>query len=211
VAHFRRRGCWPGRFRDRYRGSRESCRRVEQVVLQRHVHRVVVASKDKGAELPGSALTCQVRGCARHLRFHDLDEYVFGEILSWCDVYTVLSFTRVSVGILSQDVVLIHPPGKQACRHAALTTQLWIILIRDLEFRGMLDLHPDEDLSTYSTPDLTDEVKRIVMGNKRGRQPTHRLSLGARPSGVAALSALTNQGPVRLPSSPCCLVVDTLP
>jgi hypothetical protein len=28
----------------------------------------------------------------------------------------------------------------------------------------MLDLHPDEDLSTYSTPDLIDEVKRIVMG-----------------------------------------------
>jgi hypothetical protein len=57
-------------------------------------------------------------------RFQDLDEYVFGEILSLCDVYTVLSFTRVSVGILSQDVVLIHPPGKQAlstCRASHAT------------------------------------------------------------------------------------------
>ncbi|KAJ6477212.1 hypothetical protein DFH09DRAFT_436465 [Mycena vulgaris] len=83
--------------------------------------------------------------------FHDLNEHVLAEILARCDIYTVLSFTRVN----------------KYCRHLALAhKQLWISLIRDLECRGLLDLPPAANMQEYTTVDLIDEVKRVVQGPK---------------------------------------------
>ncbi|KAJ6536446.1 hypothetical protein DFH09DRAFT_1179012 [Mycena vulgaris] len=82
--------------------------------------------------------------------FHDLHDDVLAEILSSCDVYTALCIARVN----------------KHFRAIALAKQLWISLLRDLEYRGMTDVAPGEDFATYTTHDLIEEVKRIVVGPK---------------------------------------------
>ncbi|KAJ7618041.1 hypothetical protein FB45DRAFT_1063554 [Roridomyces roridus] len=77
-----------------------------------------------------------------------LDEHVFAEILLHCDIYDVLKFTQVN----------------KWCRSAALSKQLWISLIRDLEFRGMRDVDPSERLEDCTTDDLIAKVKRVASG-----------------------------------------------
>jgi hypothetical protein len=42
--------------------------------------------------------------------------------------------------------------------------QLWLSLLRDLGFRGILDLPPEQELENYSTGDIVDQVKRVVVG-----------------------------------------------
>ncbi|KAJ7618040.1 hypothetical protein FB45DRAFT_933177 [Roridomyces roridus] len=77
-----------------------------------------------------------------------LDEHVFAEILLNCDIHHVLKFTRVD----------------KWCRSAALSKQLWLSLIRDLEFRGLHDANPKERLEDGTTQDLIAKVKRIASG-----------------------------------------------
>ncbi|KAJ7627318.1 hypothetical protein FB45DRAFT_921061 [Roridomyces roridus] len=80
--------------------------------------------------------------------FHDLDEHAVAEILACCDIRDVLSFTRVN----------------RQCRILALSKQLWIHLIRDLEYRGLRDSDPKEHLHTLTTSQLQDLVKHTVLG-----------------------------------------------
>ncbi|KAJ7618037.1 hypothetical protein FB45DRAFT_1007662 [Roridomyces roridus] len=77
-----------------------------------------------------------------------LNEDVLGEILSYCDIYHILLFSRVN----------------RVCRRIALSKHLWISLLRDLEFRALLDLGPKEQLEAYETPELIDMVKRVSLG-----------------------------------------------
>lgn len=51
-------------------------------------------------------------------------------------------------------------------RAVALAKQLWISLLRNLHLRGLIDLAPGENFERYSTTDLIDEVKRLVLGPK---------------------------------------------
>lgn len=51
-------------------------------------------------------------------------------------------------------------------RNVALTKQLWIVLLRDLEWRGLLDRPLERNLQTFNTSELIDEVKRVVVGPK---------------------------------------------
>ncbi|KAJ7474365.1 hypothetical protein B0H11DRAFT_1331946 [Mycena galericulata] len=82
------------------------------------------------------------------MHFYDLNEHVLAELLSYCDVYGVLCFTRVN----------------KFCRQIALSKQLWIILVSDLESRGLRDADPNEELQLCTQGDLVDMVKRVVVG-----------------------------------------------
>ncbi|KAJ7437928.1 hypothetical protein B0H11DRAFT_2106207, partial [Mycena galericulata] len=82
--------------------------------------------------------------------FHDLNEDVVAEILSSCDIYTVLVVGRVN----------------KHFRLIAMAKQLWISILRDLEGRGLIDLPPGVELGSFSTADLVEEVKRIILGPK---------------------------------------------
>ncbi|KAJ7617891.1 hypothetical protein FB45DRAFT_1063457 [Roridomyces roridus] len=77
-----------------------------------------------------------------------LNEHVLAEILSYCDIYHVVKMTQVD----------------KRCRSAALAKQLWISLIRDLEFRGLRDVDPLEQLEDCTTEDLIVKVKRVASG-----------------------------------------------
>ncbi|KAJ7108402.1 hypothetical protein C8R43DRAFT_1243567 [Mycena crocata] len=82
--------------------------------------------------------------------FRDLDEDVLLQILPYCDVHTVLHVGRVN----------------KLLRALTLTKEIWLALIHDLAFRGILDLPPADVLRNYTVPDLVDDVKRIVLGPK---------------------------------------------
>ncbi|KAJ7761616.1 hypothetical protein DFH07DRAFT_423821 [Mycena maculata] len=82
--------------------------------------------------------------------FLDLNEDVLGQILSKCDIYTVLCVGRVN----------------RYLRLIVSSKQLWISLLGDLELRGFLDFTPEEQFQSYSTADLIDEIKCISLGPK---------------------------------------------
>ncbi|KAJ7652267.1 hypothetical protein B0H17DRAFT_407925 [Mycena rosella] len=82
--------------------------------------------------------------------FHDLNEDVVAEILSSCDVHTVLCVSRVN----------------KHFRAIALEKQLWMLLLRRLAFQGFIDLAPEETFVTQTTSDLIDEVKCLIFGPK---------------------------------------------
>ncbi|KAJ7906460.1 hypothetical protein B0H13DRAFT_1880613 [Mycena leptocephala] len=78
--------------------------------------------------------------------FHDLPEDVLFEILTYCDVYTVVSFLRVC----------------EFSRVAALSKPLWRSLLRGLSARHhILNLHA---IDGYTTEQLIAEAKRLVCG-----------------------------------------------
>ncbi|KAJ7644843.1 hypothetical protein FB45DRAFT_300197 [Roridomyces roridus] len=82
--------------------------------------------------------------------FHHFNEYVVAEILAYCDIHTVLSFTQLN----------------KSSRQSALSKQLWIILVRQLKLRGFLDADPSVQLDTHSTQELIGLVKSIILGPK---------------------------------------------
>ncbi|KAJ7821838.1 hypothetical protein B0H13DRAFT_2449062 [Mycena leptocephala] len=78
--------------------------------------------------------------------FHDLHEDVLSEILSYCDIYAIVSFLRVT----------------KFSRAVALSKQLWRSLLRGLSARHhILNIHAIDDLTTEQ---LIAEVKRLVCG-----------------------------------------------
>ncbi|KAJ7884989.1 hypothetical protein B0H13DRAFT_2666902 [Mycena leptocephala] len=78
--------------------------------------------------------------------FHDLPEDVLFEILTYCDVYTVVSFLRVC----------------EFSRVAALSKPLWRSLLRGLSARHhILNLHA---IDGYTTEQLIAEAKHLVCG-----------------------------------------------
>ncbi|KAJ7628017.1 hypothetical protein DFH06DRAFT_1442429 [Mycena polygramma] len=82
------------------------------------------------------------------MTFGALCEDVVLRVLSQSDVYTTLSVSAVN----------------KSLRCVALTKQLWLSLVQDLGVRGVLDLPAAEELETYSTTDLVNHVKRVVVG-----------------------------------------------
>ncbi|KAJ6578267.1 hypothetical protein B0H19DRAFT_1253525 [Mycena capillaripes] len=80
--------------------------------------------------------------------FESLGDDILLHLLSLCDVYTVLSIWAIN----------------KSLRSVSLTKQLWLSLMRDLRFRGLLDLPSAEELENYSTVKLVGIIKRIVFG-----------------------------------------------
>ncbi|KAJ7123273.1 hypothetical protein C8R43DRAFT_43686 [Mycena crocata] len=84
------------------------------------------------------------------MSFHNLDEDILTHILTCSDVYTVLQVGRVNK--------LLHA--------LTLLKEIWLAMIHDLAFRGIVDLPPADLLCSCTTSDLMDEVKRTVLGPK---------------------------------------------
>ncbi|KAJ7618084.1 hypothetical protein FB45DRAFT_933279 [Roridomyces roridus] len=78
----------------------------------------------------------------------DLDEYVLGEILCFCDVRSVLRFSQLN----------------KYSQRIALSKHVWISLVRDLEFRGLRNRDPSLELETCTTQALVDMAKRVALG-----------------------------------------------
>ncbi|KAJ7240521.1 hypothetical protein C8J57DRAFT_1478147 [Mycena rebaudengoi] len=78
----------------------------------------------------------------------DLAEDILHLILQFCDVYTVVSTTQVN----------------KRFRAIALAKHLWIYLIEDLVARRLFDLPHDRSLQDYTTAELIEEVKKLVIG-----------------------------------------------
>ncbi|KAJ7240525.1 hypothetical protein C8J57DRAFT_1727079 [Mycena rebaudengoi] len=89
----------------------------------------------------------------------ELAEDILLLILQFCDIYTVLSTTQVN----------------KLLRGIALAKQLWIHLIEDLVARRLFDLRHDRSLQDYTTAELIEEVKKLVIGprtwSRRSRTP----------------------------------------
>ncbi|KAK6987602.1 hypothetical protein R3P38DRAFT_2574790 [Favolaschia claudopus] len=78
----------------------------------------------------------------------EVGEDLLINILSFCDVYTVLLVSRVDK--------FLH--------QISLTKQLWVHLLRDLVARGLLRRPSEAELDEYATRDIMHEIKRIVCG-----------------------------------------------
>ncbi|KAJ7777696.1 hypothetical protein DFH07DRAFT_797561 [Mycena maculata] len=77
-----------------------------------------------------------------------LEQDVVLYILGFCDIYTVLSVSRVN-------------------RHlhiAASVKQLWISLVNDLRRCGLMEVPPSYTPSQYTTTKLQEQVKRLLTG-----------------------------------------------
>ncbi|KAJ7273262.1 hypothetical protein C8J57DRAFT_1225526 [Mycena rebaudengoi] len=89
----------------------------------------------------------------------DIAEDILHLILQFCDVYTVVSTTQVN----------------KHFRAIALAKHLWIYLIEDLVARQLVDLPHDRSLQDYTTAELIEEVKKLVIGprtwSRRSRTP----------------------------------------
>ncbi|KAJ7240517.1 hypothetical protein C8J57DRAFT_1727071 [Mycena rebaudengoi] len=89
----------------------------------------------------------------------ELAEDILLLILQFCDVGTVLSTTQVN----------------KHFRGIALAKHLWIHLIEDLVARRLVDLPHDRSLQDYTTAELIEEVKKLVIGprtwSRRSRSP----------------------------------------
>ncbi|KAK6987610.1 hypothetical protein R3P38DRAFT_333938 [Favolaschia claudopus] len=81
-------------------------------------------------------------------RLQDVGEDLLIEILSVCDVYTVLLVSRVDK--------FLH--------QISLTKQLWVHFMRDLGSRGLIRRPSEAEIDEYSTRDIMHEIKRIVCG-----------------------------------------------
>nr|GAT48318.1 predicted protein [Mycena chlorophos] len=83
------------------------------------------------------------------MNFEGVPLEIIQEVFSWCDIHTVLC--RLS---------LVSRQFRQVARRK----QLWIVLLRALAARGMLDLAPEEDLGQLSRHQLILKVKYIAHG-----------------------------------------------
>ncbi|KAJ6565171.1 hypothetical protein DFH09DRAFT_1363817 [Mycena vulgaris] len=79
---------------------------------------------------------------------HDLNSDVLLCIFVLTDVATILSLSKVNK--------IFH--------EVASTKQLWILIIRGLASRGLVDPPLDDVLENMTTPALIDEVNRVVVG-----------------------------------------------
>ncbi|KAJ7060761.1 hypothetical protein C8F01DRAFT_1369684 [Mycena amicta] len=91
------------------------------------------------------------------MHLNDVPIDIVCEIFALCDIYTVLWLSAVS----------------KEFRRLARSKQLWIVLVRDLEYHGMLDVSPDEDLARFTTSELIAKVKYIVDAPKSWAQGKH--------------------------------------
>ncbi|KAJ6555960.1 hypothetical protein B0H19DRAFT_1376902 [Mycena capillaripes] len=82
------------------------------------------------------------------MHFQDLDEDILPRILAQLDVHTVLRVGQVNR--------LLHA--------LTLRRELWLALISDLAFHGIIDPPSTETLRKFNTQDLIYEVKRTVAG-----------------------------------------------
>ncbi|KAJ7806370.1 hypothetical protein B0H13DRAFT_2387112 [Mycena leptocephala] len=100
--------------------------------------------------------------------FEALGDDILLQVLSLCDVYTALSVSAIN----------------RFLRGVALTKHLWLSLVRDLGFRGVLDLPTANDLESCSAAELVDLIKRVVVGptswapmSSARVPPSHRLTV----------------------------------
>ncbi|KAJ7638155.1 hypothetical protein B0H17DRAFT_1149212 [Mycena rosella] len=77
-----------------------------------------------------------------------VDADVLLQIFTLVDVFTILSLSRVN----------------KAFHSIASAKQLWLAIVRDLSWRGLLDPPEDSILATLSTTALKEEVRRVVVG-----------------------------------------------
>ncbi|KAJ6474890.1 hypothetical protein C8R45DRAFT_1010822 [Mycena sanguinolenta] len=106
--------------------------------------------------------------------FHDLDEDVLTGLLFSCDIYTVLSFSRVN----------------KSFRRLALSKQLWLSLVLDLSSRYLIP-HLDA-LHDCTTAQLIAKVKWLLCGpetwaRRSSTPPTVSFSKTFRPGNAARL------------------------
>ncbi|KAF8192259.1 hypothetical protein K438DRAFT_864652 [Mycena galopus ATCC 62051] len=78
----------------------------------------------------------------------DLNPDVLLPILADTDIYTILSVARVN-RLLYEITSLRH---------------LWLLVIRDLSRRRLIDAAPEETLQALSKEELVDEIRRVVTG-----------------------------------------------
>ncbi|KAF7304078.1 F-box domain-containing protein [Mycena indigotica] len=84
------------------------------------------------------------------MHLDDLPVDIVREIFAWCDVYTVLR----RLMLVSRDV-----------RRLAKEKSLWVVLVRDLALRGLVDVAPHKPpLSALSTRQLVAMVRHAVIG-----------------------------------------------
>ncbi|KAJ7232918.1 hypothetical protein C8J57DRAFT_170718 [Mycena rebaudengoi] len=98
------------------------------------------------------------------LKLEDFAEDILCLILVCCDIYTVLSVSRVN----------------KSLRRIAYSKQIWIYLLDELAGRGLIDLPHDRPLHNYSTAELIEEVKRVILGPKTWSCPRHAAPIIAR-------------------------------
>ncbi|KAJ7154323.1 hypothetical protein C8R43DRAFT_1126402 [Mycena crocata] len=78
----------------------------------------------------------------------DLNEDILQRILVLCDVQSVLR--------IGQANKLLHK--------FTSTREVWLALIQDLLFRGLIDVLPEEIHREATPTELAEEVKRAVLG-----------------------------------------------
>lgn len=98
--------------------------------------------------------------------FHDLDEDVLPRILAHCDIYTILSVSRVTLPRRHPSHLLTAAQLQVSkfLRALTLSRQLWHSLLLDLAARSLLHIPDREKLKAYSTAELIMEVKRLISG-----------------------------------------------
>ncbi|KAJ7050820.1 hypothetical protein C8F01DRAFT_174612 [Mycena amicta] len=105
------------------------------------------------------------------MHLNDVPIDIVREIFAWCDIYTVLWLAAVGFCYFR---LLAHPRQvSKEFRRLARSKQLWIVLVRDLEYHGMLHVSPDEDLAGFTTSELIAKVKYIIDGPKSWAQGKH--------------------------------------
>ncbi|KAJ6548639.1 hypothetical protein B0H19DRAFT_1161502 [Mycena capillaripes] len=90
--------------------------------------------------------------------FQNLNEDVLLVVLAKCDVYTVLSASRLN----------------KLIRTLALSKYVWVALVADLIATCLIDAFSDPDYTEYSAPKLLAMVKRLVCGPRWGTPALHR-------------------------------------
>ncbi|KAJ7617890.1 hypothetical protein FB45DRAFT_1063456 [Roridomyces roridus] len=114
--------------------------------------------------------------------FSELNDHVLGEILAHFDIYHVLNFTQVD----------------KRCRRSALSKQLWISLIRDLNSRGLRDSTAGESLEGYTTQELIEMAKYAACGPKTWAPTSRTPPTLIREVSVLRDSQLARTTPVHL-------------
>ncbi|KAJ7239675.1 hypothetical protein C8J57DRAFT_1478354 [Mycena rebaudengoi] len=89
-------------------------------------------------------------------------------IMCFCDVYTALSMSQTN----------------SRYKRIAYAKNIWICLLRDLSARRLINLPHDLPLTDYSTAELIEEVKRVVLGPKTWSRSSHSSPLVSRECSI---------------------------
>lgn len=99
------------------------------------------------------------------VRFHDLDVDILPNILSCCDIYTLLSCSQVTSNLwLKAFADSTSLKINKFIRPLALAKPLWLALLLDLSARSLVYVPLRRKFNDYSTDELIAVVKHLVSG-----------------------------------------------